>query len=248
MSRKIQNDRTSLEKILRYILGIAPDEYGLTPGEGGFIGLKELLAAVRDEDGFRGTSEMRILELNSILGGKSPFEIEGSLIRVKPELASLPPEIPEGFKLPKELFVALKPSAWPHVHRNGLIPRRPKESKVILFIDKDLAFKIAKRTCPDPLPVRIQAYKAKDKGVILEPYGSNLVLCDFMPGEFILGPPIKEAEDKEAPKNRENAQRDFTPVTLSVELEISKGKKRGKYGDEPEWKVRTRRDRRDKKD
>jgi putative RNA 2'-phosphotransferase len=237
-----------LEKLLRYILGVAPDEYGLVPSEEGFIGMKELLAAVRDEEGFRGTSESRIMELHNVPGGKSPFEIEGSLIRLKPEFASLPPPLPEDLKLPKELYAALKPSAWPYVNKNGLIPRRPKEIKVSLFTDKELAFKVTKRTCPDPVPVRIQAWKARDGGVALSPYGSNMFLADFVPKEFIIGPPVKEAEEKDSAKERENPPRDFTPVTLVAELEISKGKKKGKYGDEPEWKIRTRKDRKDRKD
>ena len=246
MTLKIINDRTSLEKLLRYALVVAPNEFGLVPGEGCYVGMKELLAAVRDEEGFRGTSESRIMELCNIPMGKSCFETEGGLIRLKPELSSLPPEIPEDFRLLKELFVGHKPSAWPHLHKTGLSPKRPKEDNVLLFTDKDFALKVAKRFCPDPVSLRILVGKAAAAGVVFTPCAANLVLCPFVPPAHILGPAIKQTEEPEPAKAPAREARDFAPATLVAE--IPHGKKKGKYSDEPDWKVRTRKDRRDRKD
>jgi putative RNA 2'-phosphotransferase len=249
MPRKTVNDRTSLEKLLRYVLGIAPNEFGLVAGEGGYVPMKDLLAAIKDEGGFRGASESRIMELVNVPGGKSPFETEGNLIRLKPESASLPPPVPEGQKLPKELYAALKPSTWPAASQNGLMPRRPKENAVPLFTDKDMAFKVAKRFCPDPVPIRIQASKAKADGVVFTPYGDNIFLCDYVPQNFLIGPVVKPQEEKDIKKTSppsESRTTDYSVQELMVEPVIHKGKKKGKYSDEPDWKVRTRKDRRGK--
>jgi RNA:NAD 2'-phosphotransferase (TPT1/KptA family) len=256
MGRKTTNDRISLEKFLRYVLGVAPNEFGLVAGDGGYVATKDLLAAVRDEDGFRGTSEGRIMELVNVPGDKSPFETDGNLIRLKPGLSKLPPPVPEDFKLPKELFVALKPGAWPNARKNGLIPRRPKENRVPLFTDKDLALRVAKRQYPDAVSVRVLAAKASAAGTVFTPHAGNIVLCDFVPPEFLLGPPVKPLEEKETagraaakPKSPfATSPEDFAPFALAVEPRVHKGKKKGKYEDEPDWKVTTKRDRRDKND
>ena len=48
MAKKTTQKQDSLEKLLRYILGLRPDEFGLHPDENGYVAVKPLLAALHD--------------------------------------------------------------------------------------------------------------------------------------------------------------------------------------------------------
>ncbi|MDR1165275.1 MAG: hypothetical protein LBO66_05280 [Deltaproteobacteria bacterium] len=249
MTRKIAQARDSLEKLLIYALGVAPDEMGLTPGPDGFVPFKELLAAIRDEDGFRGTTEAKIKEILNAPQGKSPLETEGPLIRVIPALSQLPVELSPDLKPPKELFLGLKPNTWRSAHIHGLAPRRPAEDKLRLFSDRDMALRVAKRFCPDPISIKILAAKAREAKVLFIPYSATIFLAEFVPAEFLMGPPVKIQDEREAkalsPKAPDKGAPP-APGVLAVEPQVHRGKKKGKYQDSPDWKTQTRRDRRDK--
>ncbi|MDR2459993.1 MAG: hypothetical protein LBE38_04305 [Deltaproteobacteria bacterium] len=241
MSRKVDHKKNSLEKLLLYALVVAPGEFGVVPQPDGYLSLKDLLAAIKDEEGFRSVSEPRIMELVNIPEGKSIFEVEGNCIRVKPSHS--PPYTPLDANTPptKELYIGLKMAAWEAAHRVGLYPKKPKESTIGLFTSKDLALKVAKRFCPDPQLIRVQAQKAASQGLKFVPFSEELFLCEFVPDKFLIGPPIKERE-KEPKKEQAGT---FTPSILVAEPQVSKGKKKGKYSDAPEWKTQTRKDRRE---
>ncbi|MDR1313201.1 MAG: hypothetical protein LBQ12_05770, partial [Deltaproteobacteria bacterium] len=137
MPTKTSQSRQSLEKFVRYVLDTAPHDYGIIPGDGGWVPVKELVAAVRDEDGFRGVNENRVMELVNLPGNASRFETgEDGQIRLKPQFQSGPPPLPADLSLPKELWCALKPSGWRFARENGLRPRKPKEIRIPLFADK----------------------------------------------------------------------------------------------------------------
>jgi putative RNA 2'-phosphotransferase len=63
MTKKTSHSRTSLEKLLRYALGNQPDEFGLVLSDDGFVPVKELVTALKEEDGFRWLNETRVKEL-----------------------------------------------------------------------------------------------------------------------------------------------------------------------------------------
>ncbi|MDR1394917.1 MAG: hypothetical protein LBK52_01935, partial [Deltaproteobacteria bacterium] len=102
--QKAGRQRDSLEKIIFYILGTAPDEFGLLPDREGYVTVRELVGALRQEEGFRGQNERLVRSLVDQALGQTALEIDGARIRVKPPLASLPSPVPAPPGQPKLLY------------------------------------------------------------------------------------------------------------------------------------------------
>ena len=52
-----------LEKLLTYILGRRPDEFGLVPGPDGYVKIKDLLKALSEEPGWRHVRRSHLREV-----------------------------------------------------------------------------------------------------------------------------------------------------------------------------------------
>jgi hypothetical protein len=142
----------------------------------------------------------------------------------------------------------VRPAGWTFAAENGLRPRRPKETRISLFTDRELALKVAGRFCPDPVAVKVFAAKARDQGVVFAPFAETLWLADEIPAAFLSGPKVRPQTEKE-PK-RKPSPPETPEATLGFPLhdpQALHGKKKGRFGDSPEWKNQTRRDRRDGK-
>lgn len=246
MAQKTAQKQDSLEKLLRYILGSRPDEFGLHPDQEGWVPIKALLAALHDEDGWRGVREGQIAMLANQPGGQAAFEISEGSVRLKPALAALPPEAPEAKDLPKLLYLPLKPTAWPVISEKGLFPKTG-ESQARLWSERELAEKIGRRLSPTPVLVTVRAQAARQEGALFSPYSELLWLTAEVPAKFLSGPPVPPKEE-EAPSRRAKAKEAPEPAgsfhISAPDPEISRGKKKGKHGDAPDWKNQTRRDRR----
>ncbi|MDL2259566.1 hypothetical protein LJB99_01635 [Deltaproteobacteria bacterium OttesenSCG-928-K17] len=263
MSKKTAQKQDGLEKLLRYMLGLRPDEFGLKPDKAGYVPLKALLAALHDEDGCRGVREGQLAMLCNQPGGAADFEIENGAIRLKPALSSLPPEAPGEGELPKLLYLPLKPQVWPVFHEKGVFPKPRRgqaspptldgaddaaamdENEVNLWADEELAKKIGRRLSPTPVLVTVRAVAARQAGAVFKPYSELLWTTAEVPARFLNGPPVPPKE--EAPPSRKPAAKPEPEPAGSFflgEPEIHRGKKKGKHEDSPDWKNQTRRDRR----
>lgn len=246
MAKKMVQKQDSLEKLLRYILGIRPDEFGLHPDEEGFVPLKELLAALHDEEGWRGVKEGQVSMLANQPGDRSPFELKEAAFRLKPQLAELPPPAPAEETLPKLLYLPLKPAAWPVIHEKGVFPKTG-QSLVRLWADEELAGRIGRRIASEPVLVTIRASAARQAGAVFRPYSDLLWLTAEVPARFLNGPPVPPKEE-EAPARKPKAPAEpagsFNLSGPEPQVQVHRGKKKGKYGDSPDWKNQTRRDRR----
>jgi hypothetical protein len=203
------------------------------------VPLKEILAALKEVEGFRGLSEGGVREILTRPTGESPLEAKGSSIRVLPELTTLPTEPPSGLVKPKVLHLGLKPSLWAYVSVNGLRPR-PSERAIRLYPDREVAMRAARRFCPNPTLTTVNLRQAEALGSIFTPYSERMWLVDELKPGALFGPPVP-------PKREETASEPEERVAVSglfSEPAISRGKKKGKYEDAPEWKVMTRKDRR----
>jgi putative RNA 2'-phosphotransferase len=249
--QKNTQKKDHLEKTLRYVLGVAPDEFGLCPNPDGYIPLKELIMALRDDPDWRGLSEGRILELSNLPLNQSILEIKDKSIRILPELSELPPSISPELKPPKLLYFGLKPSAWPAVFKYGLGPK-PGESHLKLFPTKEMALKVAQRFCQNPFIITVTLALTVKDGTVINPYSENLWLSGQLKPEALSGPPIsfelenekskKAHQQKDKPKPLE--QKIPGQKTITIEPVIHHGKKKGKYSDSPDWKTTTRKERR----
>jgi putative RNA 2'-phosphotransferase len=251
MTRKASHARGSLEKLLRYALGLRPDEFGLVLSDDGSVPLKELLPALRGEEGLGGLDLARIKEAARNAPDRA-FEIEEDRIRLKASLAKLPPERGSGGPPPRELFVALKEAAWVAVSAKGLYPRKTDVGPVRLFKDQAMALKVAARSQRDPALVRVSAGKAMEAGVPFTPYGEEIWLSPGVPKEYLHGPRIK-AEEAARDQAKGKAEKDkaakdpagaWPPLGIFPSPVASHGKEKGKYSDSPAWKNQARRDRR----
>ncbi len=245
MSKKNLQKQEGLEKLLRYILGVRPDEFGLWPDEEGFVAVKALLAALHDEEGWRGIREAQIMMLVNLPGGQSAFEKLEGRIRLKKELASLPPPAPQQSALPKLLYTAFKPAAWPVIHEKGLFPKAG-ERAVLLWTEKAQAEKIGRRLAPNPVLVTVQAGAAQRAGALFQPYSELLWLTEKLEPVYLAGPPLPPKEEENERRHEKESLRE--PVGSfylePAEPQVHKGKKKGKYSDAPDWKNQTRRERR----
>ncbi|MDR2352301.1 MAG: hypothetical protein LBF22_03915 [Deltaproteobacteria bacterium] len=238
MSSKTNQARDSLEKVLSYLLGVAPEEYGLVPREDGFYPVKEVVGALQED--FRGLNLNRIKEVINLAYPNSPFELVDNLIRLKGEPKEFQP--PTGLAPPKELFIGLKPSNWKAAHIHGLTPRKPVEHQLRLFSSKELATQVAQRSSNEFCLIKVLVNKAQLAGQVFTPFSEKIWHTDFLKPEFLVGPPVKTEEE------REPSQKEMPKLPIPQAPTVHQGKKKGKYGDSPEWKNQTRRDRRSHKD
>ncbi|MFZ5451298.1 MAG: RNA 2'-phosphotransferase [Thermodesulfobacteriota bacterium] len=232
MSR-LPRELEQLDKMLVYVLGRRPDEFGLVLAEGGWLPVKRLLQALHEEPGF---SRVRAADLERLAALVTPprLEVDGESVR------SLDPEPPElrrdpGEALPSALYLAISPKIHTPVWDQGLKP--PPSRELVLARTPEMARRLGKRRANDPILVTIHAQAAARGGLIFQPYGEELFLVNAaIPREFLQlpTPPKEPIPAKPAPKPKAR------PTPGTVELDLSrifsgqpvKGKKR----DEPEWK------------
>ncbi|MDR1085326.1 MAG: RNA 2'-phosphotransferase [Deltaproteobacteria bacterium] len=255
--KKIEHQKDHLDKNLLYILGIAPDEYGLFPDREGFVTIKELVGAVKQEDGFRSLTENRIRDSVSQALDKSSLEIKDNLIRAKPHLAGLPTPRPFSGSKPKLLYLGLKPTVWPQISKNGLKPK-PGCEHSLLFPDQNQAGQVARRFIPEPVLISVNKEMAQKLGTEFFIYTERLYLATEIAPQALFGPPVKESQDslaaqgtkaaakKRAEPDRSGLEPEVFPGAYAGTV-IHHGKKKGKYNNEPDWKNQTRKDRRREK-
>ena len=181
----LQKSPKRLAKLLDYILGRHPDEFGLVTDSDGYVKVKELLKALSEEEGL---SYVRRAHLDEILLTlpDPPFEIYDNQIRAKyrrhlPEHAYAPDP-------PKLLYHCVRQKACPHVYLNGLYPTG--YSRVILSSNLNLAQRMGKRIDRSAVLLTVQVQHCLDKGVVFFKAGDTLFLADFIPPDFLSGPPL----------------------------------------------------------
>jgi putative RNA 2'-phosphotransferase len=226
----------SLARMLTYILGHRPDEFGLVLSEEGFIPLKQLLQTLSAEPGW---GFVRRYHLDQVVGLMSPpaFEVDQERIRalIPAQLRRDPGEPP-----PALLYLAMPPKAHARMWEEGLKP--PPDRELILAATPELARKLGRRRAPNPVMVIVQAQAASRRGISFTGYGEGLYLAPALPRDLLQLPPPPPIPDKAQPEKPRAAPP--TPGTFTLDLPgmlqpgtkpWSKGKK-----DEPAWKAGTR--------
>ena len=135
-----RKDPKKLAKLLDYVLGRNPDEFGLVPDGDGFVKIKELLKALHEEEGWKFVRKAAIDEvLYSIVN--PPVEVAGDHIRAigrehleKRAYAAEPPLL---------LYTCVRRRAYPNTLKKGVNPMGRKH--VVLSSDADLALRMGRR-------------------------------------------------------------------------------------------------------
>jgi putative RNA 2'-phosphotransferase len=174
-------------RLLVYILGRRPYEFGLVPDKKGIVSYKELLQAIHEEPGW---GYVRRSHINEVLLGKDRtlFDAEEKSIRVLERRWELDLESPAE-SLPKILLAPVRRKAHGVAMEKGL--RAPEGRQLVLCQDRDMALRIGKRRDHEPVLLEIQAQEAQRGGVLFYPFG-DLFLSPQIPAGCISGPPVSK--------------------------------------------------------
>ena len=203
-----------LSKLLAYLLGRRPDEFGLVPDRDGFFMIKEVLKAVCEEDGFGYVRRAHLKEI--LLTVPDPgFEIVENRIRASgPCLLPAPADTGD---LPKLLYTCVRRRAYPHVLEKGIQPS--SHSQVLLSDSQSLARRIGRRSDAEPVLLTVQVENARSRGVAFQSAGQRLFLAPAIPPPCFRGPALPKASDKPptAPPEPE-LRRSATPGSFVIDI------------------------------
>jgi len=235
-----------LSKFLSYILGRRPDEFGIVPDAEGFVGIKELLQVLHEEQGWR---HIRIAHLNEVFVTQSDpaIVIEGSRIRAVEK--SLLPAASQPQGLPKLLYIAIRTRAYPVVMDKGLSPTHPPH--LILSLDRAMAMRMGRRHDNNPTLLTVQVADSMERGTRFSQYGRILFLADRIYAGTFSGPPLsKEKPDGTASNAPIKTPQAKTPGSYFPNLDSPPAAKHhispGSHRKEPEWKKARRQGRKHK--
>jgi putative RNA 2'-phosphotransferase len=186
MPRRQDHKETGLVKMLAYVLGVAPHEFGLVPDAEGWITLKELTKALHEEDGWRGVRESMITDAVNRLA-PDQLELDEKLIRSRERKSPRPRP---GVEPPPHIFIGLRRRAWPALKDRGLEAR--DDIPLVLAKSEEFALRLGRRRDAEPVLVTVQAQQAMDLGVIFSGLGEELFLADWIPADCLMGPPVPE--------------------------------------------------------
>lgn len=229
----------ALARMLTYMLGHRPDEFGLVLSAEGFVPIKHLLQALVGEPGW---GFVRRRHLEEVVGLLQPprFEVVGEDIRC---LEPGPPDLrrPPGERLPPLLYVAVPPKAHPRVWETGLKPLPDRD--LVLAATPETALKLGRRRAPDPVLVTVQSQAAAKRGIPFQGYGDQLFLSPGpLPRDLLQLPPPPQIKEK--PRPEKTLRPPQPPGAIIMELPQllqdtarikGKGRKR-----EPAWKAGAR--------
>jgi len=225
-----------LAKLISYMLGRRPDEFGLVPDANGFVKIKELLKAIGEEEGLRYVRRFHINEILVTLPDP-PIEISANLVRAKSR-EHLPERIPVTAP-PKLLYTCVRQKAYPFVLNKGIFPLG--RGHVIFSSEKKMAEKIGKRIDHTPVLLIVQTQKAGNNGVVFFQAGDLLFLAETIPFGCFTGPPLPkekpELKKAEAPKKEKPKSLPGTfLMDLTEEKDRKKRSKRERKRKEIGWK------------
>lgn len=172
---KSKND-IKLARLLHYILGRRPDEFGLVPDDAGYVPLKDLLKVLHEEK----WSHVRPAHLESLpyRVPQAGIEMDRKYIRAS-RREHLPKATPCA-AVPKQLFTCIRRKAYMAVSRSGLVPQHHPD-RVVLFDEREMALRVGRRRDAHPLVVTVQTTVAQDAGIQFDRLGATVFLTARIP-------------------------------------------------------------------
>lgn len=192
--RRQEQKETALLKMLGYVLGVAPQEFGLVPDAGGWVPVKELVKALSDEPDWCFVHESMVLEAATRLAPEA-LETDGRLVRARERR---PLERDFAADPPGHLYYGARRRAWPVMREKGLTA--PEGGVLILLADPQEALKLGRRRGHEALFITVQARKAQGQGVLFSLLGEHLWLADRLPADCLLGSPVPEEQTPKKPQ------------------------------------------------
>lgn len=229
---------TRFAKFLWYVLGVRPEEFGLVLDPQGFVKIKALLQALREEPGWSFLGRGHLAELVHSPEGQR-FEFTADAVRAKDPMTSVFPDpVPSP---PRRLFHAVRRRGHAVAMEQGLRPS--KGPWVVMAATAEMALRIGKRRDPNPVILEVKAEDASRRGVRFHGTEGILFLAQFVPPEFLAGPPpapLDKAEPKRKPKDV-STQESPGSFFLDLQRDLGGEKTSRRRDREPPWKRQRRR-------
>lgn len=243
MPKKNKRKVANLSRLVSYVLGNRPDEFGLIPDKEGYITVKELLKAINEDPNMAYVRESHLREV-MLCDRDGTFEIDGKKIRSTKRNFCPVNRAKDLASTPKILFKGVKRKAYPYILKAGLSPG--SKGYVVMTTDKDLAIRIACRSDQNPIILEIRAGTATKDGISFFPFGDSIYLADRVPVQFISGPPLpKGRPSKEEVIGKE---REIAPGSFILRAEMDPDlKRRNKVKKRIGWKEEVKKGRRGKR-
>ncbi|MEZ0329447.1 MAG: hypothetical protein ABWK15_07835 [Dissulfuribacterales bacterium] len=246
-------DSHKLKKLLKAMLSLCPDVYGLVLNDDGWISIKELHRAVVCEDSFNYITPAFLMQF--FLINNQQYEVNGCMVRrrdvspVLPLLVESPPNV---------LYIAVSSRSYDAVKKNGL---KGVAGRVVLFVTSELAISVVKRRFSSYVLLKIKTDKAMSLGCRFCLYGESIYISDHIPSNAIVFPLLsttnkgdrmvvhrKPAASEEKSKKDDRAANEAGGFFLNVTHidNLKPVRKRG-VGDakrDPDWKIARRNSRR----
>lgn len=197
-----------LSKLMSYILRHRPDEFGLVLDFEGWVSIKELLKAIREEEGWSHVRESTIHEVMISLD-RERFEVkEGKIRALYGHSVPTKIEYPES-EPPELLYHATRRRSYPVILQKGLLPM--SRQYVHLATTPELAMRIGKRKDPYPVLLTVEAGRAYREGVNFYRAQELIYLADRVESRYITGPPLDDeilAEVRRAAEKKKEKERE----------------------------------------
>ena len=206
-----------LSKVLSYILGRRPYEFGLVLDENGFVSIQMLLKAIGEEKDWRFIREAHFHEI-LLREPEPPIELAGSRIRSIDR--SLLPIHTISTDPPKMLYVCVRLKAHAHVLEKGVSPSA--YSRVVLSSDRDMALRMGRRTDPKAVLLSVFCNKCKEHGVLFYMAGGSLLTAEHIPPKCFTGPPLALEREPRDSLPDTYPQHPKTPGSFTLELQNEK--------------------------
>ena len=204
-----------LAKILQYILGRRPDEFGLLPDDQGYVRVKELIKVLHEEKWHH--VRPGHLETLPLQVPKAGIEMAPNLIRA--QARDRLPALAAAADLPKQLFAGIRRKAYQTTLRDGLVPQTDPRH-VLLFADRALAARVARRRDAEPVIVTVQTTVAQRAGIDFMRFGDSIYLAPRIPANCCRLPrQPKRAVVERSAKETPPVQAPPTPGSYTVDWE-----------------------------
>jgi putative RNA 2'-phosphotransferase len=179
-----------LSKLISYMLGHKPAEFGLVPDRDGFVKIKEFLKAVCEEEGLGYIRKSHIDEILMTLP-HPPVEIKDNYIRAthRDKL----PQYNSTQTLPKLLYTCVRRKAYPFVLDKGIFPMG--YNRVVLSSVPEMAERMGKRKDRTPILLTVQTRKSLEKGTLFYEAGDTLYLADAIQTGCFTGPALPKQKE-----------------------------------------------------
>lgn len=219
---KYKRNAERLLKLLIYILGRCPDEFGLVPDTEGYVKVKDLLKAVCEEDGWHHVRLKQIDDLFLTLVDP-PLERDDNLIRAR-NRENLSPQT-EAENPPRLLYTCVRKRAYPVVVEKGVtgmgVPR------VILSSERRMAQRIGRRYDHRAILLTVNTQQCQSQGIQFFNAGEHIFWAAHIPEGCFTGPPIPE--EKPSPKKPTvNEQAPPTPGSFVLDQHPDEMVRRGR--------------------